>query len=71
VEVLKPGGTVVIFSTTVEHMSKSVEGLKRAGFYDVSIHEVFLRRWKPVAGELRPETFDVVHTGWLLSARRG
>ena len=71
VEALKPGGTVVIFSTTVEHMSKSVEGLKRAGFYDVSIYEVFLRRWKPVAGELRPETFDVVHTGWLLSARRG
>lgn len=69
-EVLKPGGTVVIFSTTVEHMSKSVEGLKRAGFYDVSIHEVFLRRWKPVAGELRPETFDVVHTGWILSGRR-
>ncbi|MCC6036484.1 MAG: tRNA (adenine-N1)-methyltransferase [Pyrobaculum sp.] len=71
VETLKPGGTVVIFSTTVEHMSKSVEGLKRAGFYDVSIYEVSLRRWKPVVGELRPETFDVVHTGWLLSARRG
>jgi tRNA (adenine57-N1/adenine58-N1)-methyltransferase len=71
VEALKPGGTIVIFATTVEHMSKSVEGLKRAGFYDVSIYEVFLRRWKPVAGELRPETFDVVHTGWLLSARRG
>ena len=71
VEALKPGGTVVIFSTTVEHMSKSVEGLKRAGFYDVSIYEVSLRRWKPVVGELRPETFDVVHTGWLLSARRG
>ena len=69
--VLKPGGTVVIFSTTVEHMSKSVEGLKRAGFYDVSIYEVSLRRWKPVVGELRPETFDVMHTGWLLSARRG
>jgi len=71
VEALKPGGTVVIFSTTVEHMSKSVEGLKRSGFYDVSIYEVSLRRWKPVVGELRPETFDVVHTGWLLSARRG
>lgn len=70
-EVLKPGGTVVIFSTTVEHMSKSIEGLKRSGFYDVSIYEVFLRRWKPVAGELRPETFDVVHTGWIVSARRG
>jgi tRNA (adenine57-N1/adenine58-N1)-methyltransferase len=71
VEALKPGGTVVIFSTTVEHMSKSVEGLKRSGFYDVSIYEVFLRRWKPVVGELRPETFDLVHTGWILSARRG
>ena len=70
-EVLKPGGTIVIFATTVEHMSKSVEGLKRAGFYDVSIYEVSLRRWKPVVGELRPETFDVVHTGWIVSARRG
>ena len=71
VEALRPGGTIVIFATTVEHMSKSVEGLKRAGFYDVSIYEVSLRRWKPVVGELRPETFDVVHTGWIVSARRG
>jgi tRNA(1-methyladenosine) methyltransferase and related methyltransferases len=70
-EVLKPGGSVVVFSTTVEHLSKSVEALKRFGFYDVSIYEVLSRRWKPVVGELRPETFDVTHTGWIVSGRRG
>jgi len=24
-----------------------------------------------MVGELRLETFDIVHTGWILSARRG
>jgi tRNA (adenine57-N1/adenine58-N1)-methyltransferase len=70
-KVLRPGGVVVIYSTTVEHLSKSIEALRRHGFYDLAVQEVLLRRWKPVLGELRPETFDVVHTGWILSGRRG
>ncbi|MEZ0319620.1 MAG: tRNA (adenine-N1)-methyltransferase [Pyrobaculum sp.] len=70
-ECLRPGGSLVIFSTTVEHLSKSVSALRRAGFYNITVEEVFVRRWKPVPGELRPETFDVVHTGWIVSARRG
>ncbi|MEM0468128.1 MAG: tRNA (adenine-N1)-methyltransferase [Pyrobaculum sp.] len=71
VEILRPGGTLAIFSTTVEHMAKSVEALKQYGFYNIVIEEVCVRKWKPVVGELRPETFDVVHTGWIISARRG
>jgi tRNA (adenine57-N1/adenine58-N1)-methyltransferase len=70
-KVLRPGGVVVIYSTTVEHLSKSIEALRRHGFYDLAVQEVLLRRWKPVLGELRPETFDVVHTGWIVVARRG
>lgn len=70
-EVLRPGGTLAVFSTTVEHMAKSVAALRQHGFYNVSVEEVLVRRWKSTVGELRPETFDVVHTGWIISARRG
>ncbi|ABL87999.1 beta-aspartate methyltransferase, conjectural [Pyrobaculum islandicum DSM 4184] len=70
VEVLKSGGTLAVFSTTIEHMSKTVEMLKTYNFYNISIEEVLLRRWKSVVGELRPETFDVVHTGWIITARK-
>lgn len=70
-EVLGPGGRVVIFSTTAEHLAKSVSTLRSAGFVEISVEEVAVRYWKPVPGELRPETFGVVHTGWIISARRG
>ncbi|ACB40293.1 tRNA (adenine-N1)-methyltransferase [Pyrobaculum neutrophilum] len=69
-EILKPGGTLAIFSTTVEHMSKSIEALRKNGLLLISVEEVSIRRWKPIPGELRPETFDVVHTGWIIAARR-
>jgi tRNA (adenine57-N1/adenine58-N1)-methyltransferase len=69
-EIIRPGGLVVVFSTTVEHMSRSLEALRRHGFCDLSVEEVIVRRWKPTVGELRPETFDVVHTGWIVAARR-
>jgi tRNA (adenine57-N1/adenine58-N1)-methyltransferase len=68
-EALKPGGVVVIFATTVEHMAKSVEALRKRNYVNISIEEVLVRRWKSVPGELRPETFDVTHTGWIISAR--
>ncbi|MFN7105102.1 MAG: tRNA (adenine-N1)-methyltransferase [Pyrobaculum sp.] len=68
---LKPGGRLVIFSTTVEHMQKSLSALRRPKFFDISIEEAILRKWKTSLGELRPETFDVIHTGWVISARRG
>lgn len=67
--VLRPGGAVAIFSTTVEHMAKSVDALKKRGYINISIEEVLVRRWKSAPGELRPETFEVIHTGWIISAR--
>lgn len=67
---LRPGGALVIFSTTVEHLEKSVTALRRQDICDVSVEEIIARRWKPTAGEIRPETFGVQHTGWIISARR-
>jgi len=68
-EALKPGGALAIFSTTVEHLVKSLAAVEEAGFCEVSVEEVLARRWKPTLGEVRPETFGVVHTGWIISAR--
>lgn len=68
-DALRPGGAIVVFSTTVEHMLKSLEGLRREGFVEISVSEVLVRRWRPEPGEVRPGTTAVAHTGWIISAR--
>lgn len=68
-EILRPGGSIVVFSTTVEHLLKSLEGLRSEGFVDISVSEVLVRRWRPEPGEVRPDTTAVVHTGWIVAAR--
>jgi tRNA (adenine57-N1/adenine58-N1)-methyltransferase len=54
-EALKPGGSLVMFSTTVEHAQKSLAAAYGAGLLDINMAEVSVRRWKAVPGEVRPE----------------
>ena len=65
---LRSGGILVVFSTTVEHMLKTLAALGR--FIDVTVEELYLRAWKPRLGEVRPETWAVAHTGFIIRARR-
>lgn len=67
---LKGGGILVSFSPTVEQVVKTVSALEEEGFVDVETVECILRRIKVKAGETRPETLMVGHTGYVTRARK-
>ncbi len=69
VAALKCGGRLAVFSTTVEHVQKTLTALKRHGVVHISIEEVHIRKWKPTLGELRPGSFEA-HAGWIVSGRK-
>jgi tRNA (adenine57-N1/adenine58-N1)-methyltransferase len=69
-EALRGGGGFASFSPTVEQVVKTVETLRDCGFVCVETVECMLRRIKVKAGETRPETLMVGHTGYLSFARK-
>lgn len=68
-EALRPGGSLVIFSTTVEHAQKSAAALRARGLLGVDMVELSHRRWKTAPGEMRPETRGEVFTGFIIWAK--
>ncbi|MEL9990334.1 MAG: tRNA (adenine-N1)-methyltransferase [Thermoproteus sp.] len=66
---LRPGGVVVIFSTTIEHAQKALAALRALGVLDVNMVELSVRPWKPEPGEMRPETRTVSFTGFIIWGR--
>lgn len=67
---LAHGGSLVIFVPTIPQVEKTLISLRRAGFKTVEVSEIILRKYQPEPGELRPHTIGVVHTGYILSARK-
>ncbi len=68
-EALRPGGVIVIFSTSVEHAQKSLAALRSRGVLDINMAEISARPWKTTPGETRPETRTVVFTGLIIWGR--
>jgi len=69
-EALKGGGILVSFSPTIEQVVKTVSALEEEGFVDIETVESLLRRIKVKAGETRPETLMVGHTGYITRGRK-
>jgi len=67
---LRGGGVLVSFSPTIEQVIKTVSALETEGFVDVETVECILRRIKVKAGETRPETLMVGHTGYITRGRK-
>ncbi len=67
---LKHGGVFVAYTPTIEQAMKVVAALRREGFIDICTVEILLREWKVEAGETRPETWMVAHTGFITYGRR-
>jgi len=70
-EALRGGGGFASFSPTVEQVVKTVEAMRDCGFVCVETIECILRRIKVKAGETRPETLMIGHTGYLTFGRKG
>ncbi|MGB9756602.1 MAG: tRNA (adenine-N1)-methyltransferase [Candidatus Bathyarchaeales archaeon] len=68
--VLKPCGTIVSFSPTIDQVVKTVEALKENGFVDVETVECLMRGMQVERGKTRPQTLMTGHTGYITFARK-
>ncbi|MBC7130791.1 tRNA (adenine-N1)-methyltransferase [Candidatus Bathyarchaeota archaeon] len=69
-EALKPCGTLVSFSPTIDQVVKTVEVLKDNGFIDIETVECLTRRMQTERGRTRPQTLMTGHTGYITFARK-
>lgn len=66
---LKVGGWLVVYSPTVEEVIRVVKGVKKY-FSEIKTTENIVREWQ-TERTTRPKTMGLMHTGWLLFARKG
>jgi tRNA (adenine57-N1/adenine58-N1)-methyltransferase len=67
---LKPCGTTVSFSPTIDQVVKTVEAMKESGFIDIETIECLMRGMQVERGKTRPHTMMTGHTGYITSARK-
>ncbi|MEM2995232.1 MAG: tRNA (adenine-N1)-methyltransferase [Candidatus Bathyarchaeia archaeon] len=67
---LKPCGTLVSFSPTIDQAVKTVETLKENAFVDIETVECLLRGMQTERGKTRPQTLMTAHTGYITFARK-
>jgi tRNA (adenine57-N1/adenine58-N1)-methyltransferase len=67
---LKPCGTIVSFSPTIDQVVKTVEALNENGFTDVETVECLMRGMQTERGKTRPQTLMTGHTGYITFARK-
>lgn len=68
---LKPSGTLICFVPTVNQLEKlSTSIIEHGGFEDPKAYEMLLREYKLKKGEVRPHTWIVGHTGYIVFTRK-
>lgn len=67
---LKPSGTVVSFSPTIDQVVKTVEALKEDGFVSTETIECLMRGMQIERGKTRPQTLMTAHTGYITFGRK-
>lgn len=69
-EALKPSGTIVSFSPTIDQVVKTVEALKENNFLNIETFECIMRNMQTERGKVRPQTLMTGHTGYITHARK-
>ena len=67
---IKPSGTIVSFSPTIDHVVKTVEALKENRFVNIETVECLMRWMQVERGKTRPQTLMTGHTGYITFARK-
>jgi len=67
---LKPSGTIVSFSPTIDQVVKTVEALNESNFADVETIECLMRGMQIERGKTRPQTLMTAHTGYITCGRK-
>ncbi len=69
-EALKPSGTIVSFSPTIDQVVKTVEALREHSFACIETVECIMRGMQVERGKTRPQTLMTGHTGYITHARK-
>lgn len=67
---LKPCGTIVSFSPTIDQVVKAVEALIEKDFANIETIECLMRGMQVERGKTRPHTLMTGHTGYITFARK-
>jgi tRNA (adenine57-N1/adenine58-N1)-methyltransferase len=67
---LKPCGTLVSFSPTIDQVVRTVEALKENNFADIETIECLMRGMQIERGKTRPQTLMTGHTGYITFGRK-
>ena len=67
---LKPSGTIVSFSPTMDQIVNTTEALNEYGFVDIETVECLMRGMQVERGKTRPQTLMTAHTGYITFARK-
>ncbi len=67
---LRGGGLVASFSPTIDQSVKTVEAMETNNFTAIETIEALVRRYQVKAGQTRPETLMIAHTGYLTFGRK-
>jgi tRNA (adenine57-N1/adenine58-N1)-methyltransferase catalytic subunit len=69
-EALKPSGTIVSFSPTIDQVVKTTEALQDNSFVFIETIECLMRAMQVERGKTRPQTLMTGHTGYITHARK-
>ncbi len=69
-EALRPSGTIVSFSPTIDQVVKTVEALREHNFVCIETFECIMRGMQIERGKTRPQTLMTGHTGYITHARK-
>jgi tRNA (adenine57-N1/adenine58-N1)-methyltransferase len=69
-EALRPSGTLVSFSPTIDQVVKATEALRDNGFVFIETIECMMRAMQVERGKTRPQTLMTGHTGYITHARK-
>jgi tRNA (adenine57-N1/adenine58-N1)-methyltransferase len=67
---LKPCGTIVSFSPTIDQVVRTAEALKENSFVSMETIECLMRGMQVEKGKTRPHTMMTGHTGYITFARK-
>ncbi len=69
-EALKPSGTIVSFSPTIDQVVKTVEALRENNFVSIETFECIMRGMQVERGKTRPQTLMTGHSGYITYATK-
>lgn len=69
-QALKPTGTIVSFSPTIDQVVKTTEALRENNFVFIETIECLMRAMQVERGKTRPQTLMTGHTGYITHARK-